>query len=81
MPTTMMEMLALKSVIIAKAKTQPNIMEIPNHNRLRFLAIVNIKMLKINTIAKAIERKLSFLTCCALVTAIVGAPTAEIFIF
>ena len=63
MPTTMMEMLALKSAITAKAKIQPNRMEIPSHNKLRFLAIVNIKMLNISTIARAIERKLSFLTC------------------
>ena len=63
MPTTMMEMLALKSAIIAKAKTQPKRMEMPSHKRLRFLAIVNIKMLKINTIASAMDRKLSFLTC------------------
>ena len=81
MPTTMMEMLALNSAITAKAKIQPNRMEIPSHNKLRFLAIVNIKMLNISTIARAIERKLSFFTCWALVTAIVGAPTAEIFTF
>ena len=81
MPTTMMEILVLNNAITARAKIQPNIIDIPNHKRLHFLAIVNIKMLKINTIASAIERKLSFFTCCALVTAIVGAPTAEIFTF
>ena len=81
MPTTMIEMLVLNSAITAKAKIQPNNIEIPNQRRLRFLAIVNIKMLKIKMIASAIDKKLSFLTCCALVTAIVGAPTAEILTF
>ena len=63
MPTTMIEMLVLNSAITAKAKIQPKSIEIPSHTRLRFRAIVNIKMLKISTIAKAMERKLSFLTC------------------
>ena len=81
MPTTMIEMLVLNSAITAKAKIQPKRIEIPSHKRLRFRAIVNIKMLKISTIANAMERKLSFLICCALVTAIVGAPTAEILTF
>ena len=63
MPTTMIEMLVLNNAITAKAKIQPNNIEIPNHKRLRFLAIVNIKMLKINMIASEMDKKLSFLTC------------------
>ena len=75
-PTTIIEMLDLNKAMTAKAKIQPKRTETPSQIRLRLRAMVNIKMPKISTIAKEMERKLSFLICCALVTAMVGAPTA-----
>ena len=79
MPMTIIDMLVLNKAMIANAKIQPKRIDIPSQIRFRFLAIVNISMPKISTKASAMDRKLSLFICWALVTAMVGAPTAEIF--